>query len=125
MKYKETWKIGSVILQTKDGIKLTTEQFIYQGKSYPIKTMKRACLKEGNYKNADKLQIEFRDGRIEEFFLKPTVTVKEVLADRLATFKLTPMSLMQRKMTAQILEWAASINDLINKASTDSVSSVL
>jgi hypothetical protein len=112
---------NNVILQTKEGIKLTTEQFIYQAKSYPIKNMKRASLKEGNYNSPDKLQIEFSDGSIEEFLLKPTVTFKEVLADRLTTLKLTPMSLMQRKMTAQIFEWASSINELISKTGTEPV----
>ncbi|XHH08357.1 MAG: hypothetical protein ACFCUE_12400 [Candidatus Bathyarchaeia archaeon] len=58
---------GNVILQTKDGIKLTTEQIIYKAKSFPIKNMKRASLKEGDYKSPDKLQIEFSDGSIEEF----------------------------------------------------------
>ncbi len=109
-----------VILQTKDGVKLTVDQFIYQGRSYPINTMKRASLKEGNYKSADKLQIEFKDGKTQEFLLKPTINFKEVITDRLTTFSFTPMNLAQRKMATQILEWANNINELINKESNNS-----
>jgi hypothetical protein len=116
--YKEVMENSIVILQTKEGVKLTADKFIYRGISYPINTMKSACLKEGDYKSPDKLQIEFKDGAIKEFFLQPTVTFKEVLTQRLTfltNFKFTPLSIMQRNMVSLIIEWATKINELIDK----------
>lgn len=107
-----------ILLRTKDGVKLTADKFVYQGITYPISTMKRASLKEGDYKSPDKLQIDFKGGATKDFFLKPTITFKQVLTQRLTTFSLTPTNVMQQNMVTQILEWVTKINELIKERDT-------
>jgi hypothetical protein len=112
--YARSMDNNAVILQTKEAT-LTADKFIYQGTTYPVNTMKAASLKEGNYKSPDKLQIEFKDGTTREFYFQPTVTFKEIIAERLSNYKLTPMNHIQCKMATQILEWATNVNELINQ----------
>ncbi len=112
-----------IILQTKDSmITLTADNFIYKDTIFPIKSMKQASLKEGNYRKSDMLQIEFKDGTTKEFFFKPTTTFKELLAvrliPRLSYTGKAEWETIQRNMAAQILDWAVNINELIKKKST-------
>ena len=104
-----------ILLETKDGIKLLCDKFVYRdGSEYSVKDMKSASLKEGKFHMSDSLIIDFKNGASKEFYFKSTTSPTAIMISHFTKGPRSDIMTIQRNIAIQILEWANNINQLIN-----------
>lgn len=107
------------ILDTKDGIRLFEDRFVYRdGSEYFIKDMVDASMQQKKWVKGLFLLINFKNGTSKEFYFKHTVSFKESLiiglSAKVRSAGMEVYNATMRDVENIIGEWAININTLIN-----------